>query len=104
MLAVMLTSCQPFPEDENGNAIGAPGEPTKKPGDSDYLERPEQWTTGKHINPGLAPIPDSRVFQVESRQRRSKEDSCTYWQSNTAKAKMISTVCQRVRRAKRLMN
>ncbi|KAI5450654.1 hypothetical protein NCC49_002912 [Naganishia albida] len=36
----------PFPEDENGNAIGAPGAPTKKVGDSDYLEHPEQWTTG----------------------------------------------------------
>lgn len=38
---------QPFPEDANGNAIGAPGEPTKQPGDSDYLAHPEQWTTGR---------------------------------------------------------
>lgn len=40
---------KPFPEDENGNAIGAPGAPTKKVGDSDYLEHPEQWTTGMRI-------------------------------------------------------
>lgn len=47
-----LTACgKPFPEDENGNAVGAPGAPTKKVGDSDYLEHPEQWTTGTFIQP-----------------------------------------------------
>ncbi|GHJ90394.1 hypothetical protein NliqN6_6796 [Naganishia liquefaciens] len=36
----------PFPEDSKGNAVGAPGQPTKTPGDSDYLSHPEQWSTG----------------------------------------------------------
>jgi hypothetical protein len=44
------------------------------------------------------------VNQVESRRHKSNEDSCTYWQSSTVKARMISTDCPRVRRAKRLMN
>ncbi|KAJ9099257.1 hypothetical protein QFC22_004846 [Naganishia vaughanmartiniae] len=36
----------PFPTDASGHAVGGPKEPTKQPGDSDYLEHPEQWTTG----------------------------------------------------------